>query len=266
MAKSMATEKGSSSHFVIDVSEVDILLGRGAPIIKHPGNVRFRELVRSRKAEYRRTSQNTGKDLIARELMQEIASRNGRFLRQIDTIEEALALGVPEGVKAWRIADDEVVLQKVKQTLRDRDYVRADDSPPLSRAAKKASRKGSSSTHASAAVYRAAAWSGPHEVVAPSAAAAPLNDRRGTPQVPSGRDLQQQQATGCCFFGFRATASSSSGSHRHSPTTRSCDTFCKSSRTESSWRFFYSSSNSSSCGRTTNSKCYNSNNLVVQEV
>ena len=76
----MATERnkragGSSSHFVIDVSEVDILLGRGAPIIKHPGNVRFRELVRSRKAEYRRTSQNTGKDLIARELMQEIASR-----------------------------------------------------------------------------------------------------------------------------------------------------------------------------------------------
>jgi len=87
--------------------------------------VRFRELVRSRKEEYSQMVHYTGKDKIARELMQEIASRNGRFLRKIDSVEEARALGVPAGVRqAWRLADDTVALEKVKQTLRDREYVR----------------------------------------------------------------------------------------------------------------------------------------------
>ena len=115
----------TSVAFVTSITENDILLGRGAPIINNPGNVRFRELVRSRKEEYSQMVHYTGKDKIARELMQEIANRNGRFLRKIDSVEEARALGVPVGVRqAWRLADDTVALEKVKQTLRDREYVR----------------------------------------------------------------------------------------------------------------------------------------------
>jgi hypothetical protein len=112
---------GSTPQIVDDVRENDILMGRGAPTINYKGNVSFRELVSTRKAEYTSSGRHRVKDEIARQIIEEIARRNGRFLRRIETTAEAEALGLPNYKKAWIIAEDSIAMEKVKQALRDKD-------------------------------------------------------------------------------------------------------------------------------------------------
>lgn len=57
---------------------------------------------------------------IARQIIDEISSRKGQFLRKVTEI-EAKELGVPEGVDAWTIAEDAVTLEKTKQLLREKE-------------------------------------------------------------------------------------------------------------------------------------------------
>jgi hypothetical protein len=106
---------------VDEIRENDILMGRGAPTINYKGNVSFRELVSTRKAEYTASGRHRVKDEIARQVIEEIARRDGRFLRRIETTAEAEALGMPNNKKAWIIAEDSIAMEKVKQALRDKD-------------------------------------------------------------------------------------------------------------------------------------------------
>lgn len=116
--------KNSKPEYVLDLNSNDILLGRGAPIINYEGNVRFRELVRSRKAEYIGTGRHQVKDEIARQIIAEVASRKGRFLRRVESLAEVDKLNIPEGKKAWKIAEEDVAVEKTKQALRDKEPVK----------------------------------------------------------------------------------------------------------------------------------------------
>lgn len=117
-----------TSTFVTSTTSNDVLLGRGAPTIHFEGNVRFRHLIATRKVEYMSTGRHKRKCVIAQQIIDEIVvGRRGRFLRKINTVEEAERLGVPPGVKqAWVPADPTVILEKVKQALRDKDPVSSD--------------------------------------------------------------------------------------------------------------------------------------------
>lgn len=126
---------GSRAQIVTDVNPKDVLLGRGAPTINHEGNKRFREDVRKRKAEYNGTARHKVKGVIARQVIDEIANRNGRFLRKIETTAEAEAPGLLNGKKAWIIANDDVVVEKVKQALRDKDPERPESPGTIALAA-----------------------------------------------------------------------------------------------------------------------------------
>jgi len=115
-----AAVAAANAAFVTEIADNDIILGRGRFLIQRPGNVAFRELVRTRKADYAKAANRNVKDKIARELLDQVT---GRFLRKIDSIEEARELGIPEHVvEAWKEADEAVALEKIKQTLRDKDY------------------------------------------------------------------------------------------------------------------------------------------------
>jgi hypothetical protein len=116
---------GSAPQYVTELKPYDILLGRGAPIINYEGNVRFRELVSTRKAEYISTGRHQIKDEIARQIVEEIGKRNGRFLRKIESQTEAQKLGISEGTKVWQVANEDVAIEKVKQALRDKEPVKA---------------------------------------------------------------------------------------------------------------------------------------------
>jgi len=119
----VANDQGQPA-FVTSPTDNDILLGRGRFLIKYPGNVAFRELARPRKSEYAQASTRGAKDQIARELLQEVAKRNGRFLRKIVSPEEARALGAPEGGEAWKVIIESEAMEKAKQTLRDKEYIK----------------------------------------------------------------------------------------------------------------------------------------------
>jgi hypothetical protein len=110
-----------SQQYFTSTGPNDVLLGRGAPIINYVGNVRFRELVSTRKAEYMSTGRHNVKCKIAEQVIDEIYRRNGKFLRQVGAKHEQLELGIAEGTKAWVIANSAVVREKVKQALRDKD-------------------------------------------------------------------------------------------------------------------------------------------------
>jgi hypothetical protein len=128
----MASQENSlfarATRLVTNLNPNDILLGRGAPLAYYEGNVRFRELVGTRKSEYMTSGRHQRKQAIARELYDEMGRRNGRFLARMDPA-EASALGVPNGIKAWFVADEAVALEKIKQALRERDTL--EGAPPV---------------------------------------------------------------------------------------------------------------------------------------
>lgn len=99
----------------------DILLGRGALAIGNEGNVRFRSIVRQRKQEYKATNHRGTKDIIARQIIQAVRNCKGRFVRRLDSLDERAQYGIADADDAWVVADDDVMLQKVKQSLRDKD-------------------------------------------------------------------------------------------------------------------------------------------------
>jgi hypothetical protein len=109
----------------------DVLLGRGAPIIKYLGNVKFRAVVKSQKKAYQSTRRHSDKKAIAEDVIQIITSRNGRFLQRVkrggSTVSEEEEADDEEVEPSellrsvWKIADEDAVLEKVKQALRDKD-------------------------------------------------------------------------------------------------------------------------------------------------
>lgn len=99
----MADEPGRASvsmtEVITEILPNDVLLGRGALAIGNIGNVSFRSIIKERQAEYVSTSRRKKKDIIAAGIRLEIARRNGRFLRRVETGNEMLALGIGSGVQ-----------------------------------------------------------------------------------------------------------------------------------------------------------------------
>ena len=119
-------------QLVTNVEANDVLLGRGNHV-HNPGNAKFRMIVLSRSHEYWSCNNNVTKDSIAREIIDQITSQGGRFLRKIKNASigaggvhcAAAASGsnfdesTSSESNIWEIADMETILVKVKQTFRD---------------------------------------------------------------------------------------------------------------------------------------------------
>ncbi|EED88997.1 predicted protein [Thalassiosira pseudonana CCMP1335] len=117
--KSKKSKKKSKNlpppEIVNTVGEYDILLGRGVTA-STAGNAHFQSLVLERKAEYTtlKTTKEDGqrKNQIAREIIHEITVNGGKFIKKQD-VEM-----VPPGTLLYEVADEETVLEKTKQALR----------------------------------------------------------------------------------------------------------------------------------------------------
>ena len=110
----------------------DVLFGRGSGPNDHEGNIKFRELVGARKEEYMATNHRQTKAKIARSIVDQVLQRNGRFLKKLDASEGAKH-GVPEGVDGYIVVDDDTVMEKAKQALRqNRERQQKDDSSKAS--------------------------------------------------------------------------------------------------------------------------------------
>jgi hypothetical protein len=106
----------NTSHVTI-ISSYDVLLGKGPASHRNPGNVRFRQIIRSRQTEYTETNRRRSKDVIARQIMASVTSKGGKFLKHDDTND----IGSDNSLttRNWTVIDDAAALEKVKQALRD---------------------------------------------------------------------------------------------------------------------------------------------------
>ncbi|KAL7562957.1 hypothetical protein ACA910_018597 [Epithemia clementina (nom. ined.)] len=105
-------ENESSSSLTSSIAADDVLMGRGARATENEGNVRFRNIVRSRLQEYVKAPRRQEKDQIAREILGVVKSRKGRFMRKVNNSSS-------DDSSLYAAVDDDVALLKVKQALRD---------------------------------------------------------------------------------------------------------------------------------------------------
>mmetsp|Transcript_4118 Transcript_4118/g.6061 ORF Transcript_4118/g.6061 Transcript_4118/m.6061 type:complete len:434 (+) Transcript_4118:234-1535(+) len=103
--------------YVTELNSNDVLFGRGSGPNDHEGNIRFRALVSERKTEYMATSHRQTKAKIAREIVNQVIEKGGRFLKKVEPT-EAKRMGVSKGVDAWCTVDDDTIMEKAKQALR----------------------------------------------------------------------------------------------------------------------------------------------------
>jgi hypothetical protein len=97
--------------FVTELRPCDVLFGRGSGPNDHEGNVRFRHLVAERKNEYMATNHRQTKTNIARQIVSRV---QGNFLKKVDATEA----GFPAGTDVYEVVDDDTVMEKAKQALR----------------------------------------------------------------------------------------------------------------------------------------------------
>ena len=100
----------SSKVAIKELKPDDVLLGRGPGVSKFEGNMRFRELVDERKAEYTATTKRKQKRTIAKEIIDLVHAKGGRFLKQEDAVDYN---------DDWYEADLETSMEKTKQALRE---------------------------------------------------------------------------------------------------------------------------------------------------
>ena len=97
----------------------DVLCGRGSGPNEHIGNIEFRKLVLTRKAEYNHanTSRDT-KGKIANDIINTVRSKGGRFVRKLSVEQMKDAGCYKRGSAVYELADEVTILEKTKHTLR----------------------------------------------------------------------------------------------------------------------------------------------------
>lgn len=105
-------------QYITTPTSLDVISGRGSGIQNHIGNVKFRELVSSRKKEYA-DAEKFKKLCISKEIVAQIRAKGGRFLKESETtLTTQLYVDIGDK-KAWA---------KTSQTLRDQPKT---DTTPL---------------------------------------------------------------------------------------------------------------------------------------
>jgi hypothetical protein len=105
------------NQYFFELNPNDVLCGRGSGPNDHVGNVEFRNLVMTRKAEYLAAASRGAKGRIAYDIINAVRSRGGRFLRKLSP-DQAMDMGFKRGTNVFELADAATVLEKTKQTLR----------------------------------------------------------------------------------------------------------------------------------------------------
>lgn len=115
----MSAAAAAASRVVICLNPNDCLMGKGKLQTDFEGNVRFRAVVYSLLPRYFSSSSRAEKDRLAQLVVHIVRSRKGRFLRRVESPMEAEQLNLDNCNQIWLVAEDKLILPKVKQTFRD---------------------------------------------------------------------------------------------------------------------------------------------------
>jgi hypothetical protein len=100
---------GSSDVEVIEIPKSnDVLLGRGAACLRHPGNQLFREIIDKALGSYEKTSSRAHKAEIIKIIYDSVILNQGRFLKQ------------NKETKKWHSVEKNHVSEKIAHAIRDR--------------------------------------------------------------------------------------------------------------------------------------------------
>jgi hypothetical protein len=105
-----------SNHPITELNDNDVLLGRGTGARQFIGNERFRSLVAEYKEDYSSAPKKKEKEMIARELFEDIKWLGGRFLTLVETdtpVNDVVKKG------EWYEVEESRALKKCKRALRD---------------------------------------------------------------------------------------------------------------------------------------------------
>jgi hypothetical protein len=112
------TDPNSNQTFVTVITPNDVLFGRGSGPNDHEGNIRFRDSVSLRKGEYMATNHRQTKAKIAKTIVDSVFLGGGRFLKKMEAA-ELQRMGFSNGnMDVYTIVDDDTVMEKAKQALR----------------------------------------------------------------------------------------------------------------------------------------------------
>lgn len=110
------------ASLISDPNANDVLFGRGASNFRWPGNVKLRTLVDEMKSKYVSTTCRARKDSIAREIIEKVRTeQNGRFLIKASATGDG-GDEVSGNPGPWTVADGSLVVDKVKQAIREKHY------------------------------------------------------------------------------------------------------------------------------------------------
>lgn len=113
----LSSHDSRSKKEITALSNEDVLVGRGKGFSSYIGNQKFLKTIEERKAEYNGTDDNTKKLMIARQILNEIKGKGGRFLRLVNENQRVRDV-VKQGV--WCEASSCVAMEKIKQALRQK--------------------------------------------------------------------------------------------------------------------------------------------------
>lgn len=92
---------------VSEITDFDILLGRGKTSFNHIGNQRFRKFIAMNMDTYHTSKNRFDKSMVFNTLLAAIQSCGGRFLQQI------------KGRPGWFLVDDKLARDKISHAIRD---------------------------------------------------------------------------------------------------------------------------------------------------
>lgn len=104
----------SAKNAIRELNVNDVLCGRGPGLAFYEGNLRFRELCDDRRLQYISTNKRRVKRKIAKEVLDIVHSKGGRFLKQDESGHARHCQGC-----VWHEIDEDVALEKAKQSLRE---------------------------------------------------------------------------------------------------------------------------------------------------
>lgn len=98
-------------QYIYELNDRDVLCGRGSGPNDRVGNIEFRNLVLSRKAEYLAAPSRDVKGRIANEVVDAVRSSGGRFIKKLNA-KQLQEKGFKKDMNVYELADESTVLEK----------------------------------------------------------------------------------------------------------------------------------------------------------